>query len=186
MGEIVGTTYALEAARINTLSALDSGIKPPVVTAVLKYYSTEFARKVINHGMDVIGGAGISRGPNNLLAHAYIATPIGITVEGANILTRTLIIFGQGAIRAHQYVYSQFEAIQNKDVKTFDGAFWGHVGLVFRNTFRAIVLSLTRGYAAFGAFSEGKLWRYYQKLTWALFCFRTFSPTSRYLFLEEH
>ena len=82
MGEIVGTTYALEAARINTLSALDSGIKPPVVTAMLKYYSTEFARKVINHGMDVIGGAGISRGPNNLLAHAYIATPIGITVEG--------------------------------------------------------------------------------------------------------
>ena len=74
MGEIVGLTYALEAARINTLSALDSGIKPPVVTAMLKYYSTEFARTIINHGMDIIGGAGISRGQQSL-AHAYIATP---------------------------------------------------------------------------------------------------------------
>jgi acyl-CoA dehydrogenase len=175
MGEIVGLTYALEAARKNTLSALDSGIKPPVVTAMLKYYSTEFARKIINHGMDIIGGAGISRGPNNLLAHAYIAAPIGITVEGANILTRTLIIFGQGAIRAHQYVYTQFEAIQNKDVKMFDGAFWGHVGLVFRNTFRAIILSMTRGYAAFGAFSEGSHWRYYQKITWASSVFALFT-----------
>ena len=175
IGEIVGMTYALEAARKNTLSALDSGIKPPVVTAMLKYYSTEFARKIVNHGMDIIGGAGISRGPNNLLAHAYIALPIGITVEGANILTRTLIIFGQGAIRAHQYVYAQFESIQNKDVKTFDGAFWGHVGLVFRNTFRALILCLTRGYAAIGSFSEGKMWRYYQKLTWASSVFALFT-----------
>ncbi|MAW07879.1 MAG: acyl-CoA dehydrogenase [Halobacteriovoraceae bacterium] len=175
IGEIVGLTYALEAARKYTLSALDAGIKPPVVTAMLKYWSTEIARKNINHAMDVVGGAGISRGPNNLLAHGYIALPIGVTVEGANILTRTLIIFGQGAIRAHKYVYNEFEAIQNKDLKMFDKAFWGHVGLVFNNTFRALILSLTRGYSALGCLGQGKLWRYYQKLTWASSVFALFT-----------
>ena len=175
IGEIVGMTYALEAARKYTLSALDADIKPPVVTAMLKYWSTEMARDIINHGMDVIGGAGISKGPNNLLAHGYIALPIGITVEGANILTRTLIIFGQGAIRAHKYVYQEFEAIQNKDVSAFDKAFWGHVGLVFSNTVRAVVLSLSRGLLAIGSLGHGSLSRYYQKLTWASSVFALFT-----------
>jgi acyl-CoA dehydrogenase len=175
MGEMVGLTYALEAARKYTLSALDAGIKPPVVTAMLKYWSTEIARKNINHAMDIVGGSAISRGPNNSLAHGYIALPIGITVEGANILTRTLITFGQGAIRAHKYVYNEFEAIQNKDLSMFDKAFWGHVGLVFNNKVRALVLSLTRGYSALGALGNGELSRYYQKLTWASSVFALFT-----------
>lgn len=101
IARIAGFNYLLDAMRKYTLGAIDSGIKPAVVTAMAKYNSTEIGRKVINDAMDVSGGSGISRGPRNLLAHFYIATPIAITVEGANILTRTLIIFGQGALRAH-------------------------------------------------------------------------------------
>ena len=95
--------------------------------------------------MDVAGGSGISRGPRNLLAHYYIATPIGITVEGANILTRTLIIFGQGALRAHPYALAEVEAIGARDLQAFDRAFWGHIGHIVRNLSRSVVLSLTRG-----------------------------------------
>ncbi|MEK7357047.1 MAG: acyl-CoA dehydrogenase, partial [Bdellovibrionota bacterium] len=103
IARIAGFNYLLEAMRRYTVGALDKGIKPPVITAMAKFNATEIARKVINDGMDVMGGAGISLGPKNLLGHLYIATPIGITVEGANIMTRTLIIFGQGALRAHPY-----------------------------------------------------------------------------------
>ena len=141
---------------------------------MLKYWSTEIAEKYQSrHGR--CWWCRYSRGTNSLLAHGYIALPIGVTVEGANILTRTLIIFGQGAIRAHKYVYNEFEAIQNKDLKMFDKAFWGHVGLVFNNTFRALILSLTRGYSALGCLGQGKLWRYYQKLTWASSVFALFT-----------
>jgi acyl-CoA dehydrogenase len=116
--------------------------------------------------MDVSGGSGISRGPRNLLAHFYIATPIGITVEGANILTRTLIIFGQGALRAHPYALKEVESIAARDLKAFDRAFWGHIGHIVRNLFRAVVLSLTRGALA-GSPVGGSTARYYRKLSWA-------------------
>ncbi len=141
-------TYLLEAMRKYTIGALDRGIKPGVVTAMVKYHGTEIGRKVINDAMDVMGGAGISMGPRNLMAEIYIATPIGITVEGANILTRTLIIFGQGALRAHLYAYKEIKAIEDKDLKAFDEAFTGHIGQIVRNTFRSVVLSITRGYVA--------------------------------------
>ena len=116
-----------------TLGAIDQGIKPAVVTAMAKYNATEISRKIINDAMDIAGGSGISRGPRNLLAHFYIATPIGITVEGANILTRTLIIFGQGALRAHPYALAEVNAIAARDVRAFDKAFWGHVAHIVRN-----------------------------------------------------
>jgi acyl-CoA dehydrogenase len=116
--------------------------------------------------MDVAGGSGISRGPRNQLAHYYIATPIGITVEGANILTRTLIIFGQGALRAHPYALAEVNAIGAKDLRAFDRAFWGHVGHIVRNLSRSIVLSLTRGNLASSPVS-GPTSRYYKKLGWA-------------------
>jgi acyl-CoA dehydrogenase len=116
--------------------------------------------------MDVAGGSAISRGPRNLLAHYYIATPIGITVEGANILTRTLIIFGQGALRAHPYALAEVEAIGARDLKAFDAAFWGHIGHVVRNLSRAVVLSLTRGALASSPVG-GPTARYYRKLAWA-------------------
>lgn len=159
-------TYVLEAMRKYTAGAIDAGIKPPVVTAIAKYNSTEMMRTGINHGMDIMGGAAISRGPRNILASGYTATPIGITVEGANILTRTLIIFGQGALRAHPFAYKEVSALEAGDVKGFDSAFWGHIGHIVRNMFRAIVLSATRGHLASSPVS-GPTARYYRKLAWA-------------------
>lgn len=166
MARIGGATYALEAMRKFTLGALDKGIKPPVITAMQKYYSTEMGRKVINDGMDIMGGAGISLGPRNLLAEIYVATPIGITVEGANILTRTLIVFGQGALRAHPYAFAEVKTLEAGDVKGFDAAFWGHIGHIVRNLCRSIVLSCTRGYAACSPSTHRTLKVYYRRLQW--------------------
>ena len=142
-------------------------MKPSVITAIAKYNQTELARKLINDGMDVMGGAGISRGPKNLLAHLYIGTPIGITVEGANILTRTLIVFGQGALRAHPYAFKEVDAIGKKDLKGFDAAFFGHIGHIVNNLFRSVVLSVTRGALAFTGSGDKHTARYYRRLAWA-------------------
>ncbi len=130
MARIAGFNYILEAARRYTNGGLDGGAKPAVVTAIMKYNTTEMWRKVVNDGMDILGGAAISRGPRNLMAHGYIGTPICITVEGANILTRTLMIFGQGAIRCHPYAYSEIEALTNNDLESFDRNFFQHIGHV--------------------------------------------------------
>ncbi|HWW59997.1 MAG TPA: acyl-CoA dehydrogenase [Thermoanaerobaculia bacterium] len=166
VARIAGFNYLLEAMRRYTLGAIDQGIKPAVVTAMAKYNATEIGRKIINDAMDIAGGSGISRGPRNLLAHYYAATPMGITVEGANILTRTLIIFGQGALRAHPYALAEVNAIAARDLVAFDAAFWGHIGHIVRNLSRAIVLSLTRGALA-GSPVRGGTARYYRKLAWA-------------------
>ncbi|HYC89190.1 MAG TPA: acyl-CoA dehydrogenase [Thermoanaerobaculia bacterium] len=166
VARIAGYNYLLEAMRKFTLGAIDQGSKPAVVTAMAKYNATEIGRKIINDAMDVAGGSGISRGPRNLLAHYYIATPIGITVEGANILTRTLIIFGQGALRAHPFALKEVEAIAARDLVAFDRAFWGHLGHIVRTLFRSVVLSLTRGALA-GSPVSGPTARYYRKLSWA-------------------
>lgn len=166
LARIYGYTYGLEAARRYTLGAIDKGVKPGVVTAMLKYHATELGRKVINDAMDVMGGAGISLGPRNVLAETYIATPIGITVEGANIMTRTLIIFGQGALRAHPYAYKEVDTIGRGDLAGFDDAFFGHIGHVVRNAIRSILLSTTRGYIAYFQ-SSGPLKLYHRRLMWA-------------------
>lgn len=173
LARMAGFSYMFEAARRYTCGGLDSGAKPAVVTAIAKYYFTEAFRKIINDGMDVLGGAAISNGPRNLFANPYKATPIGITVEGANILTRTLIIFGQGAIRCHPYVLNEITAIETKNSKAFDKAFWGHVGHVVRNACRALVLGLTRGYIASAPFGPTR--RYVQKLSWASAKFALFA-----------
>ena len=166
LARIAGFNYMIEAMRKYTLGALDKGIKPAVTTAMAKYNATEIGRKVINDGMDVVGGAGISLGPKNLLGHLYIATPIGITVEGANIMTRTLIIFGQGAMRAHPFAFKEVDAIGRGDLVTFDAAFWGHIGHITKNLFRAVVLSWTRGLVSLSPVG-GSTARYYRKLSWA-------------------
>jgi acyl-CoA dehydrogenase len=166
LARIGGWAYILEAARRFTNGGLDAGAKPAVVTAMAKYHFTELQRKAINDGMDILGGNGISLGPRNLLASNYIGTPIAITVEGANIMTRTLMIFGQGAIRSHPYVLEEIRALQSNDVKAFDEAFWGHLGHIVRNSFRALGLSLTRGRLAASPVT-GPTARYFQKLTWA-------------------
>lgn len=166
LARIGADAYMLEAARRYTCGALDQGIKPPVVTAIAKYNFTEIMRNRINDGMDILGGAGISRGPRNLLAGAYTALPIGITVEGANILTRTLMIFGQGALRAHPYAFKEVNAIEKGDLAAFDKAFWGHVGHVVRNKFRSVLLSVSRGWLTIPP-TFGPTAQYYRKLSWA-------------------
>lgn len=168
LGRIGSSTYALDAVRKFTLGALDKGVKPAVVTAMVKYQATEMGRKVVNDAMDIMGGAGISLGHRNLIAEGYVATPIGITVEGANIMTRTLIVFGQGALRCHPYAFDEVNAIGKSDVKAFDTAFWGHIGHVVTNLCRSILLSCTRGYLA-GAPSgtHPKVKIHYRRLAWA-------------------
>src|SRR5262245_34778499 len=166
LARIAGFTYVLEAVRRYVCGALDGGQKPAVVTAIAKYNTTELWRKVINDGMDVLGGAAISRGPRNLLANAYAGTPICITVEGANILTRTLMIFGQGAIRCHPYAFREMDAIARNDAAAFDRAFWPHIGHVLRNTVRTVLLGATRGWLTWSP-TKGPTKRWWRRLNWA-------------------
>jgi acyl-CoA dehydrogenase len=166
LARIAGFTYLLEALRRYVCGALDAGQKPAVVTAIAKYHSTELWRRIVNDGMDVLGGAAISRGPRNLLAHGYIGTPICITVEGANILTRTLMIFGQGAIRCHPYAYRELDAIGRKDAAGFDRNFWPHLGHVLQNAVRTVLLGLTRGRLQLAPVG-GPAKNYWRRLGWA-------------------
>jgi acyl-CoA dehydrogenase len=165
LARIGGYAYIYEAARKFTCGGLDKGAKPAVVTAIAKYNFTEAMRKAINDGMDILGGAAISRGPRNLLANGYLGVPISITVEGANILTRTLMIFGQGAIRCHPYAFKEIDALTRGDLRQFDEAFWKHLGHVARNKSRAFLLSLTRGRLA-GSPVSGPSARYFKKMSW--------------------
>ncbi len=163
---IGANTYLSDSARIVTAGAIDLGEKPSVVSAIVKYHVTERARQTVNDGMDVIGGKGICLGPQNFLGRAYQQIPVGITVEGANILTRSLILFGQGAIRCHPYVLKEMHAAQNNDLKAFDQALWGHVGYSLSNAARAMVMGFTG--SKFVKVPEGvapETRRYYQQLT---------------------
>ncbi|MFZ6649473.1 acyl-CoA dehydrogenase [Undibacterium sp. TJN25] len=147
-----GNLYMMDAVRKISALAIDSGEKPAVISAIAKYHVTERARVIVNNGMDIAGGKGICMGPNNFLARAYQQVPIAITVEGANILTRCLIIFGQGAIRCHPFVLKEMHATTEPDARKglhdFDDAFFGHVGFVFANLARTIVYAVTGGHAA--------------------------------------
>jgi acyl-CoA dehydrogenase len=166
LARIGGSAYLYEAARKYTVGAIDSGSKPPVVTAIAKYYFTEMQRRVVNDAMDILGGKAISRGPRNLIAHNYFALPVSVTVEGANILTRTLIIFGQGALRAHPYAFKEVDAVESKNVSAFDSAFFGHIGHIVRNGFRSVLLSLTRGWLVI-PHRGGITGKYWRKLAWS-------------------
>lgn len=177
LARIAGNTYLVEALRRYVLSALNQHISPPVVTAIAKYAATEIGRKTINDAMDVMGGAGISMGPRNSLAIGYIGTPISITVEGANILTRTLMIFGQGALRAHPYAFKEVNAIEKNDLAAFDLAFWGHMGHIVRNTIRALMLSFSRGRLS-GAPVRGPTRKYWKMLAWTSASFAILADVS--------
>lgn len=163
-------TYLMDATRKMTAGAVDLGEKPSVVSAIAKYHVTERARKVVNDGMDVIGGKGICLGPSNFLGRAYQQVPIGITVEGANILTRSLIVFGQGAIRCHPYLLAEMQAAHDPDpargLTAFDRALWGHIGFTIRNGFRALWLGMTGShFVNVAADVAPEMRRYYQQLT---------------------
>jgi acyl-CoA dehydrogenase len=164
LARIGGLTYLMDGTRRLTAGAVDAGEKPSVASAIAKCYLTESMRQVTSDGMDVVGGAGICMGPRNVLGSSYTGLPIGITVEGANILTRSMIIFGQGAIRCHPFVQDEMRGAAEKDVARFDPAFFGHVGFVFQNMARALWLGLTNGAFA-SAPVQGAVAPYYRRST---------------------
>ena len=167
LARMTGVTYIMDAARSVTAGAIDGGEKPSVPSAMLKYHLTEFGRAIANDAMDIHGGKGICLGPRNYLGRGYQIVPVAITVEGANLLTRSLIIFGQGAIRCHPFVLKEMEAARDKDkrrgLKDFDAALFGHIGFTISNAARSLVMALTL--ARFSRVPEtGSTERFYQHI----------------------
>ncbi|MFI4957335.1 MAG: acyl-CoA dehydrogenase [Gammaproteobacteria bacterium] len=163
-----GLAYIAEATRVMTVGAIDLGLKPAIAGAISKYHVTEISRKISMDVMDVLGGKGICMGPNNFAARFYQAMPIAITVEGANILTRSMIIFGQGALRCHPYALKEVYAVHNPDktagLRDFDKAFFGHAGFILSNFVRTLLLSITAGHLTQPKV-HGHVRRYYQHVT---------------------
>jgi alkylation response protein AidB-like acyl-CoA dehydrogenase len=168
MGRIGGLTYLLEATRTLTTTSLDLKEKPGIVTAIAKYHMTEMARTLLDDAMDIHAGRGIQQGPMNYLANQYIGAPVAITVEGANILTRNLMIFGQGATRCHPYVLKEMEAAANPDqqqgAEDFDELLFKHIGHGLKNAFGAVSAGLT-GSMFIKAHMSGPTKGYYKDLT---------------------
>ncbi|MFQ5982762.1 MAG: acyl-CoA dehydrogenase, partial [Woeseiaceae bacterium] len=164
---IAGHAYIMNAAVSVTSGAIDQGEKPAVPSAILKYHCTEMGRKVANDTMDVHGGKAVMMGPKNYVGRGYMSTPIAITVEGANILTRSLIIFGQGAMRCHPYVLRELHAAQDEDtergLREFDAALFGHIGYAISNLARAFFLALTHAKFSAVPFNTPTR-RYYQNI----------------------
>ncbi|QGP39643.1 acyl-CoA dehydrogenase [Piscirickettsia salmonis] len=163
LARIGGLTYLLDACRRLTVTAVDQGIKPSVASAIAKYHMTEMSRQVINDAMDIHGGRGILLGPRNYLGRAYQSVPIGITVEGANILTRNLILFGQGAMCTHPYLRKEFYAARDGKLAEFDQALFSHGGYLFKNFCRSLWHGLTAGKLI--AVPESRLAGYYQQIS---------------------
>jgi acyl-CoA dehydrogenase len=161
-GRIAGLTYTLESMRLLTASGVDH-CTPSVVTAVAKYHMTEMMRRIIIDAMDIHSGRGVQQGPRNYLAAGYKAAPIAITVEGANIMTRNLMIFGQGAIRCHPHVFPEMEAARADDLSAFDRELWSHIGYSVNRGVRAFTLGLTGAKLA-RAPEAGPLSDYYRQL----------------------
>jgi acyl-CoA dehydrogenase len=167
LARIAGRTYRMDAARRLTLVALDQGERPSVLSAILKYQLTEGNRQCVADAMDIHGGKAVITGPGNYLARAWSALPIAITVEGANILTRSLIIFGQGAIRAHPWLLKEMDAARDNRPgarKAFDKALFGHIGHVISNMVRAFMLGISRGWATRPPV-KGATARYFRQVT---------------------
>lgn len=168
LGRIAGYTYTIDAGRRLTCAALDQGEKPSVISAIMKHHNTEKMRAVVNDGMDIIGGKGICLGPSNFLGRGYQAIPVGITVEGANILTRSMIIFGQGAMRCHPYLVAEINAASEGDgrkaLQIFDEALRGHIHYAVINGARSLFHGLTKSRFA-GSPVQATHARYYRRLT---------------------
>ncbi|MDO8331382.1 MAG: acyl-CoA dehydrogenase [Fluviicoccus sp.] len=167
VGKIAALTYLLEASRVFGCSALNAGIHPPVVSAVLKTYTTEIARNLGQDGMDICAGAGVMQGPNNILAKGYCSAAVGVTVEGANILTRTLIIFGQGAIRCHPFALKVVDSVVNKEVSAFRSALLAWMIQFVAGLIRTVFLGLTRGRLMTLPDVAVETGTYYRRIAWA-------------------
>lgn len=166
VARIAAMAYAMESARVYVCAGVDNGHQPPVISAILKQHTTEMAQKLSIRGMDVLAGVGVMQGPNNPLAGAYIGAPVSITVEGANILTRTLIIFGQGATRCHPHALNVLHAIEDKNVAAFRKSLLGWLGHTVANSVRTLVRGLTRGRSVRSPV-KGPTAKYYRRLAWA-------------------
>lgn len=168
LARIAGTAYLLDAARRLTCAALNQGHHPAVISGIMKLHATERMRIVIDDAMDIHGGKAVIDGPQNYMGNLYRAVPVGITVEGANILTRNLIVFGQGAIRAHPFLLEEMNALGEADrakgLDAFDKSFWSHVGHSFKTMFRAWGRSWTDGMFA-PAPDAGEATRFYRQLS---------------------
>src|SRR5699024_2187932 len=140
---IAGMTFMMSATRTLTCGALDAGERPAVLGSIAKAYLTEGMREVVSDAMDIRAGSAIQRGPRNSLSRMWMAVPIGITVEGANILTRSMIIYGQGAIRCHPFVQKLIKAVDEKDHARLDKAVFGYVNFVITRALRALLLGLS-------------------------------------------
>jgi acyl-CoA dehydrogenase len=177
IARIAGLTYLMDAALRQTVGFVDAGEKPAVLSAVAKAYLTESMRAVVSDAMDVRAGAAIQRGPRNMLARMHDAAPLGITVEGANILTRSMIIYGQGAIRCHPYALEEIRAVEAGDLGRFLRAFAGHTGFVLRGLVRGFALGLSNGRFALRA-PEGPTHRLFQRLARISACFAVVSDAA--------
>jgi len=168
LARIAGTAYLLDAARRLTCAALNQGHHPAVISGIMKLHATERMRIAIDDAMDIHGGKAVIDGPQNYMGNLYRSVPVGITVEGANILTRNLIIFGQGAIRAHPYLLEEMNALGDADhakgLDAFDKAFWKHVGHSVVTLFRSWGRSWSGGLFA-PAPDAGDATRFYRQLS---------------------
>lgn len=167
VGRAAALAYLMEASRIYACSALDAGAQPPVVSAVLKAYTTELQRQIAIDGMDVLAGAGVMQGPSNVVAQAYTSAPVGITVEGANILTRTLIIFGQGATRCHPYALNVVKAVESDDLPGFKTHLTGWIVHFLKGVVRSLLHGVTRGWTVPIPNVAPETRSYYRRLGWA-------------------
>jgi len=175
LAKIGGMAYAMDASSKLIISSLEAGEKSAVLSAMIKYFNTEGARDVMNANMDIHAGKAISLGINNYLAENFKSIPISITVEGANILTRTLMIFGQGAIRCHPYVQGEMQALQQADLKKFDKLLFAHIGHVMANKARAFLYSLTGGWLSAKPKGLSSLKRYIRTINTLSASFAVFS-----------
>ncbi|MGB2078437.1 MAG: acyl-CoA dehydrogenase FadE [Vibrio sp.] len=167
LARIAGNTYVMDAASELTVTGIDLGEKPSVISAIVKYHCTHRGQRNIIDAMDVVGGKGICMGNSNFLARGYQGSPIAITVEGANILTRSMIIYGQGAIRCHPYVLKEMQAAHSdasNALQSFDDAIVGHIGFVMSNKARSFWLGLTDGRTSNAPSEHPELTRYYQQI----------------------
>lgn len=180
LGYIAGYTYMIDACRQMTAGAIDMKINPSIVSAITKYHLTEMCRHVISHGMDVHGGHTVQVGPRNFLAHIYYSIPISITVEGANILTRNLIIFGQGAIRCHPYILREVELLSAKetDVAKLDQTLLSHIGFFVSNLIRTVVYGWTGGFFIRSNIKNRRIAKYQRQLTRMSTALSLFADTS--------
>ena len=146
LAEITGLTHLITAVHAFTLSGLNQGVISPVVSALTKYQVTELTQKIVKQGMDIMGGAGLSLGPKNKIALLHTALPLAVTVEGANTLSRTFIVYGQGLIKTHPQAYAIIQAIENNNLKIFHKNFWSFLYQTLCHFVRGCVFTLTRAY----------------------------------------